>query len=209
MALRIVKNSTAGDAKERDLAQEAKTIFEEYSLSRALATLWAPISAYIEMLEGDTDSAVRTLLASCETLEALGQAAELSSQAALLGDALHAQGRPAEAESWVDRAESCAAATDVHAQISWRPVRAKLLARHGSLDQAESLARGALSLADTTDALNLRAKVLLDLADVLRLGGKEDEAVRCVTDALALYEGKGNTVAADRIRARLADLAVA
>jgi tetratricopeptide (TPR) repeat protein len=198
-----------GFDRARELLSEARAIFEEYGLGRALATLWAPIAAYIEMLAGDAERAVHVLLESCQKLEELGQTAELSSQAALLAEALYAQGSLTQAESWAQCAADRAAQGDVHARISWRPVRAKLIARRGSVQEAEAVARAAVGLAETTDALNLHASTFLGLAEVMRLAGDYESHARCVAQAITLYERKGNSVAADQARARLADVAVA
>jgi DNA-binding SARP family transcriptional activator len=190
----------------RDLTAQARRMFQEYSLIRAIATLWAPIAAYVEMLAGDSPAAERILLESCRTLERLGERAHLASQAGLLGEALYAQGRLDEADRWAEQAAQCAARNDIHAQITWQPLRAKLLALHGVPHEAESLARDAVQRAGATDALNLHAKALLDLAEVLRLGGNRGEFADRVADAIALYERKGNAVAAEAARARLAEL---
>jgi hypothetical protein len=90
-------------------------------------------------------------------------------------------------------------------------VRAKLLALSGTREHAEALAfaREAVRLAETTDALNLHAKVVLDLAEVLRLGGSDRESAGCIAEAVVLYERKGNAVSAEAARARLAHLATA
>ena len=45
---------------------------------------------------------------------------------------------------------------------------------------------------------------MLDLAEVLELGGKTAEAEAVNRDALELYERKGNLVSAGRARSRLA-----
>ena len=61
---------------------------------------------------------------------------------------------------------------DLDARLAWQPVRAKLLARDGEHDRAERMARDVVAAAQGTDALNKRARVLLDHAEVLRLGGR-------------------------------------
>jgi hypothetical protein len=43
----------------------------------------------------------------------------------------------------------------------------------------------------------------VQLADVLRAAGKQDEAIATYSQALALYEQKENRVAAERTQARL------
>jgi hypothetical protein len=88
-------------------------------------------------------------------------------------------------------------------QPLWRGVRAKVLAARGELLEAEQLARKAVALAEGTDALNQRAKVRLDLAHVLRLGGGPPEAAAEVEAAVALYRAKGNEVAATRAEGAL------
>ena len=45
-----------------------------------------------------------------------------------------------------------------------------------------------------------------DLAEVLLLAGKPDEAAAALEQALERYERKGNLVSAQRARARLAEL---
>jgi hypothetical protein len=44
----------------------------------------------------------------------------------------------------------------------------------------------------------------MDLAEVLRLAGREDESAEAAEQALALYEQKGATVLAERAREFLA-----
>ena len=93
-----------------------------------------------------------------------------------------------------------------HARV--RATRARLLARQGHAD-AESVAREAVALADTTDFLELRGDCRVALADVLRRAGHEDGAAEALGEALALYEQKGNIVSAERVRALLAPLSPA
>jgi hypothetical protein len=61
-----------------------------------------------------------------------------------------------------------------------------------------------VALTEQTDALNNRAKVLLDRAEVLRLAGRAGEAAECVKRGLAQFEAKGNVVAAEKTRLMLA-----
>jgi hypothetical protein len=122
-----------------------------------------------------------------------------------LAEVIYRQGRYGESESWVCVAEGHAASDDIGAQYLRRSVEAKLLARRKSFAEAERVAREAVALAERTDALNNRAKVLLDFAEVLRLGGKSVEATEAIELALEQFERKGNIVAADRARKLLDD----
>ena len=66
------------------------------------------------------------------------------------------------------RPPSRGAADDTVTQVIWRGVRAKVLAREGSCEQAEALAREAVALIEPTDLLSHHGDAMLDLAEVLR-----------------------------------------
>jgi tetratricopeptide (TPR) repeat protein len=85
--------------------------------------------------------------------------------------------------------------------------RAKSLAERGEYEAAEERARHAVSLAGRTDALAMHGDALADLAEVLRLAGREREAAEALDRALELYEQKGSTVSRDRTQSALAALA--
>ena len=106
-------------------------------------------------------------------------------------------------ERW--RPERLTVPEDVDAQVGWRRARAKLLARTGELDEAERLAREATALAAGTDFLDLRGQAAADLGEVLRLAGRPQESAAALAEALELFEEKGNFVAAERVRALLAE----
>jgi hypothetical protein len=89
---------------------------------------------------------------------------------------------------------------DVSAQMSWRQVRAKLLARDGNLDEGERLSREAVALSQLHDSPTVRGDALRDLAEVLRMAGRHREEAAVLQDAIEQYERKGNTVSAARAR---------
>jgi hypothetical protein len=132
----------------------------------------------------------------------MGNWSALSTRAADLAEALFRLGRLDEAEAAAATAEAHAQEDDLTVQPLWRGVRAKLLAARG-LAGAEALAREAVALAERTDALGLRAKVRLDLAEVI--ADRPDEAAAEAEEAVRLYERKGNAVAAERARTAPAD----
>ena len=109
----------------------------------------------------------------------------------------------------IDSPESAgpAASDDLTSQTLWRGVRAKALARRGEGSQAEQLAREGQELIEKTEFALYHALALLDLAEVLRLAGKADEAVKAAEGALALFERKGNIVMAEHTRTLVAELA--
>jgi histidine ammonia-lyase len=94
---------------------------------------------------------------------------------------------------------------DVDAQVGWRRVRAKLLARRGDVEEAERVAREAMALAARTDYLDLRAQTSADLAAVLSLAGHAQASAAAREESIRLYEQKGNIVAAKRLRSLLAE----
>jgi ATP/maltotriose-dependent transcriptional regulator MalT len=128
--------------------------------------------------------------------------------AAYLGETLYAQERDDEAIRLTEVSESMAAADDLTSQIVWRATRAKARARSGDDGGAEVLAREAVSLAEETDCLVLHADALMSLAEVLFSRGAAVEAAARLSEALALYEAKGNVVSAAAARDRLEDATV-
>ena len=83
---------------------------------------------------------------------------------------------------------------------------AKLLARKGEHVEADRLAREATTLADGTDNLDRQGNAYADLGEVLRLGGRTDEAARAFEQACERYERKGSRVMAARSSARHEEL---
>ena len=86
---------------------------------------------------------------------------------------------------------SSARATTSGTQMLWRQVRAKVLARRGEHAEAERLAREAVAICEETDMLDAQGDAYADLAEVLLLGGKADEAAAALEQALERYERKG------------------
>jgi hypothetical protein len=80
------------------------------------------------------------------------------------------------------------------------------LARGGDFSGAINLAREAVHLSGETDALNLRANTVCDLAEVVTLVRQPREALEPLRQAVELYEQKGNLVMAERTQERLAEL---
>ena len=192
----------------RDLIARARAVYDE--LGSTLASLIVATQAgAIELLAGEPESAVRLYRESCNELERLGFHAHLSTEAALLADALCDLGADDEAEKWAEIARSRAGKGDLSAAFSWRSALAKIRARQGSLDEAERLAREAVRLVQSTDALNQQGNVLLALGEILQQAGRIDEASATVDAAVEAFERKGNVVTAARAREIRAVLAPA
>jgi class 3 adenylate cyclase/tetratricopeptide (TPR) repeat protein len=168
-----------------------------FKLRAAAGTM---IDANVELLAGDLAAAERELRWGFDTLEAMGETGFLSTVAAMLAGVTYAQGRYEEAEHLAEISEQATAADDLISHVLWRTVRAKLLARRGEHAEAERLAREAVGRMAQTDELDRHGDTLLDLAEVLRLAGREQEATPVVAEALELYEQKENLVSAGKAR---------
>jgi tetratricopeptide (TPR) repeat protein len=192
--------------RARELQATSDGAFEEFGLT--LSFFVSHTVAIVELLAGDPVAAERSLRRAYGTFEEMGYREELSGTAAVLAQALLAQRRDEEAELFAERSEKLAAADEVIAQVFWRGVRARCLAGRGLVEEAEVLAREAVALAERTDFVNDRADAMFDLATVLRQAGRLEDAQAYFSDALKLYEQKGNVVAAGRTQAEVAGLAV-
>jgi len=164
---------------------------------------------FVEMVRGDWRAGEHELRQGFEALESMGDKNYLAITAGWLAHCLYAQDRLDEAEPFAAICEQSAAASWIAAQVLWRGARAMLLARRGKVDAGEVLAREAVDLALRTDRVDTQTDALMDLAEVLRVGGRSAEAVPFVADALRRYERKEVRPAAARARALLEELAPA
>jgi Flp pilus assembly protein TadD len=91
--------------------------------------------------------------------------------------------------------------------VAWRGVHAKVLARRGRTQDAESTVLKAVELAEGTDMLILQGEAWVDLAEVLRLAERPQEAMAALGVALERYGRKQHAVAIDRVQRLLDELA--
>jgi DNA-binding SARP family transcriptional activator len=183
--------------RARRLVRQGNEILDE------LGRLHSAVShheALVELLAGRPAAAEERLRLGYRRLEEMGERALLATTAAMLAQALQAQGRLQDADAFCLVSERTAAAEDLPTQVKWRGVRAKLLGWEGRAGEAAALAREAVRLAAPTDMLTMRADALLDLAEILRLSGPSAEADAAARQALALYERKEDRVSAARAR---------
>jgi tetratricopeptide (TPR) repeat protein len=116
------------------------------------------------------------------------------------------QRRKADAEHFADLSLELSSRDDIASQARGRAVKAKLLAAKGDYEAADHLAREAVGLSEDTDDLFMRGQVRMALAEVLRLGGRDTDAIPVLRQAVEVSERKGNVVTAQEARARLAGL---
>ncbi|MQB01924.1 MAG: AAA family ATPase [Actinobacteria bacterium] len=188
----------------RGLVTRARGLAEELGLE-VLGWRVAQQAGEIEMLAGDAVAAERELSPARDAFERIGERGYLATIAPMLADALLDQGRDEEAMPLTEVGKRSAVPEDADAQIRWRLVRAKALARRGEIEEGRRLARDATAIAARTDYLNLRAQAVADLAEVLSLADRPEESAALVQEAIRLYERKGNLAALARLARTWAD----
>ena len=183
--------------RARHLYRSSRAHLEElgWNLQAALTSL---VSGAVEMLAGDPAAAEAELRRDYETLRGMGEKNYISTTAAFLAEALYEQGRFDDAEAFTALSEEVAAPDDVSSQFLWRCVRAKVLARRRRFEEAEELARRGLDLIRATDELESQGNALMDLAEVLILADRSQEALGSVAQAEQLFESKGSVASARR-----------
>jgi tetratricopeptide (TPR) repeat protein len=178
----------------------AREAYDELGQRTSTATFTGAMLGDIELLDDDAVAAEATFRWVCEQLERAMAYSRLASRAGDLAEALYRQGRFDEAADWVLVSESHSAHDDVDARLLWMPVCSKLAAQRGAFDEALAIGQDAVALAATTDGLNRRAAIQMDLGEVLVLAGRAADASTAFAEAIELFERKGNIVGAARVR---------
>ncbi len=185
--------------RARRLYRRSRSSLEElgWNLQAALTSL---VSGEVEMLAGDPAAGERELRADYDSLKRMGEKNYISTTAAFLSEALYEQGRLDEATEFAAISEKMAAPDDISSQFLWRSVAGKVLARRGRFDRAEALVRRGMELIHATDELDSQARTSMDLAEVLTLADRTDEAIVAATEAETLFRAKGNVVSVGRAK---------
>jgi tetratricopeptide (TPR) repeat protein len=187
----------------RELEAEFKRANEERDDLLGLGAHLSMTAATLELLAGDPAAAAMAGERGCRILEDAGERASLSTGACCYAQALYELGRLDEAEEWARKGSEVGDSEDAATQMLARQVQAKVLARRASYGEAESMAREAVSLADGTDWLVHQGDARRDLAEVLELAGRREEATVALREALEYYERKGAAVPAGQVREHL------
>jgi tetratricopeptide (TPR) repeat protein len=198
-------------AMQGDFEHARASVGQARSLNQDLGKMFAlaamtDVSGDVEWYAGDMANEERERRSGYEALRAMRAESYQATWAAWLARPLVDLGRDEEALRLTLESERLAAQEDITAEVPWREARARILARRGEMNQAERLARDAVSIAERTDWLNLQGDAHMALADVLRLVGRLDEAGDAAQRALDRYERKGNIVAMDWARDLLREL---
>jgi class 3 adenylate cyclase/tetratricopeptide (TPR) repeat protein len=198
MVLAVLEAMTGRFEAARRRYQETASVLED----RGLTTLHASVRMYpgmVELLSADYEAAERELRLGYDELAVVGHSSYLSTTAAFLAKPLYELGRFDEAFEMTQASEETASPDDIASHVIWRGTRAKLLAGDGDTGAAD-LAREAVELVGETDLVNIAADAYADLAQTLRLLGREQDAAEPRERALELYQAKGNLASAAAMR---------
>jgi class 3 adenylate cyclase/tetratricopeptide (TPR) repeat protein len=205
-AYRAMATAMLGRLDEaRAILAEARADQSERGGGALLANLLAFECVDLELWAGDPAAAAEFGAEGFRLHEEMGNQDFLAPAAGNLAQAFYALDRLDEADSWAGRSAELGTSDDALKEMAWRQVRAKVLARRGEHAEAERLAREAVEIGEGTDSLIGQGDANADLAEVLLLVEKRDEAVAALRQARDRYERKGHLVLAERMRERLAE----
>ena len=205
-AYRAMTVAMLGQVDEgRTILAEARAHEAERGGGVLLANLLAFECVDLELWAADPAAAAEFGAEGFRLHEEMGNRDFVPSAAANLARALYALDRLDEADSLAGRSAELGTSDDAVKEMLWRQVRAKVLARRGQHAEAERLAREAVAIGEGTDSLIGQGDANADLAEVLLLAERRDEAVAALRHALERYERKGHLVSAQRMRERLAE----
>jgi ATP/maltotriose-dependent transcriptional regulator MalT len=206
--LAVIEAMRGAPEEGRRRSARAKQTFQELGLTVTLAVV-DMYAGMVELISHDAVAVEREIRPGYDALSEMGERAALSTMAAMLARAVYLQGRYEEAETLTTVSREAASEDDIVSQVKWRGVLATVLARRGDADRAEALAREAVALASPTDFPLLQGHALEELAEVLELNGRADEAAAVLDEAVRTHEAKGDTASAAAARSRLDALAAA
>jgi tetratricopeptide (TPR) repeat protein len=187
---------------------EARSIFQDLGLIRDDAIVGFQAGP-LEMLDERWEAAERELRHSHEVFQQQHDTGQLSSIQGFLAHVLLAKGRMNEAEGMIRNAEAASAGDDVVSQVLCRTAQARLWVSRGDIEQAEQVARSAVTMAGASENPRIHAEALRHLAAVLRSADCLPEAAEALAGALRLYEAKGDRISAARARSSMKQLGFA
>lgn len=170
----------------RDLIARSRETVEELGLRHGILET-AMYAGIIELYADQPEAAEPFLREAKAGLGRLGVGADAGQAAALLSEALLAQGRVDEAAELADESVRLAGQNQRTA-IASRAAQARIAVAQGRLDDAAALAQEAVDLAAATDLTMDHARAASTLALVHDRQGRSSSAA---ADAAALFEAKG------------------
>lgn len=185
-------------AAGRQLIDSARRSLVDLGMRHSLLEV-EQFAGIVELVADEPTAAEEHFRRAYNGFRRMGLEADTAETAALLARACLALGREAEADELCSESERLAGHA-LKASITWRTVRAQLLARGGALAEARRVAQEAVTIAEHTDALVDHGDACLALAVVLGIAGDEGESRAVAQRAIELYELKGAVALSDKAR---------
>jgi tetratricopeptide (TPR) repeat protein len=167
--------------------------------------LCAVVTGQMELTTGNPAAAEHQLKEAHEALCDMKDRGWAGFAAALMADALYAQGHLDEAQRMTEEAEAETVPDDLVPQAWWRMVRAVLLARRGDFSAARVLLGQAEALIPPIWGA-LQAEMLMARAEVDRLAGAHDQAAASLHAAIRISQNRRAAALTDRANAALTSL---
>jgi class 3 adenylate cyclase/tetratricopeptide (TPR) repeat protein len=187
----------------REKLERSKAICRELGIAYGLAEAHMA-GAELEVLARDLPAAERELRDAITVAAGMGADHYVAMYRLRLARVLIDQDRHDDASGELDAAAALYAGTP-----EWKVSRARIFAAQGRLGEAVALARESAEMDFERDNLTQWALRLVDLAHVLDAAGDRAGAEAALEQAIGLNDEKGNIVAAEQCRARLASLRAA
>jgi len=182
------------------VVESARTTFSELGSFVGLAECRLT-SGLISLMAGDPTNARRDLEVAHRLFTDNGVAAGAAAAAAWMAEACYRTGAWGDAAQWATLAER-ERGPEGRRDAVRLGVQAKLAAGRGDHSAAGEIAWRAVALVKGTDALVDRADAELNLAEVLALAGRAEEAQAHRQLAADLYDAKGHLVGVARATSR-------
>ena len=189
----------------RELVERGRAVFVELGLELETARVAMEASS-VERLAGELDAAARELRGAYDALDAIGETYLRSTVAGFLAQTLFECGAVDEATLFCERSRDLTTEADVATQALWRYVRGRLLAHAGDAEEAEAVAREALRLLESTEAIVYKLEAQIALGEALVASRRMDEAREAFEVARELAEQKGGVVILSGVLRRIEDL---
>ena len=194
------------ETRARALHEGAAGVFEEHGQRLMLHADCLGIEAEIEILAGDLERAAGLLDAAAAELERRGERGRAARHDALRADVLVTLSEPGRALKLVRRAAARTPRTDVHGQVTCLQIVGRALAASGNGAAGRRSVRRGLAKLEGTDAVELRARVLADLAEIETFAGTPDDVSAALARAEEVAAEKGSVLVERRLAAlRAAD----
>jgi class 3 adenylate cyclase/tetratricopeptide (TPR) repeat protein len=207
MFIRAAFEAARGETSvARRLLEQARSLLQEVALTTWIAGPLAQVAGIVEQTAGDPEAAERELRSGYTTLLEAGEMIWTPTVAALLAQAVYAQGRFDEAMALAESSRDMAGNDDVISQVLWRRAAAPVLAHRHQGQDAEQLAREALALSAGTDSVPLQGHAWVGLAEVLALCGRVTESADAAAKAVDSFERRGDVQTVRTFTAQLASL---